>query len=78
MALRFGLANAKNKVAMEAETQIDILGEIANLDPDFDDLVERCCEWVERDVVQYENDWWSDDSTRRQSHDRIVLLWVTD
>lgn len=41
---------------MEAETQIYILGEIANLDPDFDDLLERCCEWVERDVVQYEND----------------------
>jgi len=39
---------------MEAETQIDILGEIADLDPDLDTLVERCCEWIERDVVPSE------------------------
>jgi hypothetical protein len=44
---------------MEAETQIDILGEIADIDPDFDGLVERCSEWlalgesVEDDVIQY-------------------------
>jgi hypothetical protein len=38
---------------MEAETQVDILAEIAILDPDFDDLVEKCCKWVERDIVQY-------------------------
>jgi hypothetical protein len=37
---------------MEAETQINILGEIAELDPDFDCLVETCCEWVERDLIQ--------------------------
>jgi len=41
---------------MEAEVQIDILGEIADLDPDFDAVVESCCEWVERDVIQYEFD----------------------
>ena len=38
---------------MEAETQVDILGEIADLDPDFDGLVDTCCEWVERDVVWF-------------------------
>lgn len=47
---------------MEAETQIDILGEIADLDPDFDDLVERCSEWlaicdpVEDDVIRFGGD----------------------
>jgi hypothetical protein len=55
----FGLVSAISKVAMEAETQIDILGEIADIDPDFDGLVERCSEWltlgesVEDDVIQY-------------------------
>ena len=46
---------------MEAETQIDILGEIANLDPDFDGLVENCCEWLvfcdwSDDVIQHGTD----------------------
>ena len=36
----FGTANANNEVAMEAETQIDMLGEIADLDPDPDGLIE--------------------------------------
>jgi hypothetical protein len=39
-------------LVMEAETQVEILGEIAEFDPDFADLVEKCCEWVERDVIQ--------------------------
>ena len=56
MALRFGLANARNEVAVEAKAQIDILGEIADLDPDFNGLVETCCEWVEREIVQYDHD----------------------
>lgn len=47
-----GLAlRMQNEGRMEAETQVDILGEIADLDPDFDDLVERCCEWADRDAV---------------------------
>ena len=41
---------------MEAETQSDILGEIADLDPDFDDLVERCCEQLARDLFQHNYD----------------------
>jgi hypothetical protein len=53
---RFGLANANNEVGMEAETQIDILAEIADLDPDLDDLVERCCIWLARDLVQHDHD----------------------
>jgi hypothetical protein len=52
----FGPANAKNAIVMEAETKIDLLGEIADLDPDFDDLVERCCEWLARDLVQHDHD----------------------
>ncbi len=53
---KFGLPNAKDKVAVEAETQVDILGEIDEPDPDLDGLVERCCEWGERDLVQYSSD----------------------
>jgi hypothetical protein len=41
---------------MEAETQVDILGEVAEIDPDFDCLVEKCYEWVERDVIQPDYD----------------------
>jgi hypothetical protein len=52
----FGLENANNEVGMEAETQIDILAEIADLDPDLDDLVERCCVWLARDLVQDNHD----------------------
>ena len=52
----FGPANANNAVGMEAETQIDILGEIADLDPDLDDLVERCCEQLARDLFQHNYD----------------------
>lgn len=52
----FGPANARNAIVMEAETQIDILGEIADLDPDFDDLVERCSEWLARDFVPHDYD----------------------
>jgi hypothetical protein len=26
------------------------------LDPDFNGLMERCCEWIERDIVQYDFD----------------------
>lgn len=37
---------------MEVKTHVDILAEIAELDPDFDRLLERCCEAVERDVIQ--------------------------
>lgn len=54
--LKFGLPNAGDKVVVEAETQVDILAEIADLDPDLDGLVERCCQWVERDVIQYSSD----------------------
>ena len=47
---------------MEAATQIDILGEIADLDPDLEGLVEKCCEWlvfcdsVQDDVIHYGTD----------------------
>ena len=47
---------------MEVETQIDILGEVADLDPDFDGLVERCCEWLAI------CDWVEDDVFRYRTH----------
>lgn len=53
---KFGPPNAGDKVVVEAEIQVDILGEIADLDPDLDGLVEWCCEWVERDVIQSSSD----------------------
>jgi hypothetical protein len=46
----------ENEGSIEAETQVDILGEVAEIDPDFDGLVEKCCEWVERDVIQPDYD----------------------
>ena len=52
----FGPANARNELVVEAETQVNTLGEIADLDPGFDGLVEKCCESVERDVIQRDYD----------------------
>ena len=58
----FGPANARDELVMEAATQIDILGEIADLDPNLEGLVEKCCEWlvfcdcVQDDAIHYGTD----------------------
>lgn len=52
----FGPANARNEIVVEAEAQVNIPAEIADLDPGFDGLVEKCSESVERDVIQHDYD----------------------